>query len=284
MRLRYSKYSINDGMQKIKTKTALGLSTLVLAFAGTGGISVLTFGSAHAASPNENGCSFVETPSSWTLRSDCSSTAEINVPAGITLVGSGYTISPTFTKTDNSNNAALGVLSDNVTVKNLTINGVGGKNLHGINVFETAGVVLNDVTLKNNKHSGLVVNGSNVTVNNITTMQNGLYWGGIDVDQGSGVTTAAALTVNGTSTQTEPLSLDIHVDDTSKNVSVVDTNAQYLVTSDGNVGAVYTLKSTASTKDSCKNSGWQNLRNTSGGFKNQGACVSYVASNGKSQH
>lgn len=39
-----------------------------------------------------------------------------------------------------------------------------------------------------------------------------------------------------------------------------------------------------SDKDACKNNGWMTAVDANGhGFKNQGACVSYVASNGKSQ-
>jgi hypothetical protein len=39
---------------------------------------------------------------------------------------------------------------------------------------------------------------------------------------------------------------------------------------------------TATSKDQCKNGGWQNFNDGSGnGFKNQGDCVSYVASKGK---
>lgn len=38
-------------------------------------------------------------------------------------------------------------------------------------------------------------------------------------------------------------------------------------------------------KEACKNNGWKTAVNANGtSFKNQGACVSYVASNGKSQH
>jgi len=41
----------------------------------------------------------------------------------------------------------------------------------------------------------------------------------------------------------------------------------------------------ATDKDACKNDGWKTLVNANGdGFKHQGACVSYVASGGKSQH
>jgi hypothetical protein len=40
-----------------------------------------------------------------------------------------------------------------------------------------------------------------------------------------------------------------------------------------------------SNKDACKKDGWKNLTDANGNpFKNQGLCVSYVASNGKSAH
>ncbi|MBC7564766.1 hypothetical protein H7100_00830 [Candidatus Saccharibacteria bacterium] len=271
-------YNVRSYVQKIKIKTTIALSSIALVL-GVGGLS-LAMSSLAGAIPAVS-CSFAKLGNAWTLQADCSSSAQIDVPAGVTLDGGGYTISPSFAKTDNSNNAALGVLSDNVTIKNLTINGVNGIKLHGINVFEATGVVLNNVTLENNVRNGLVVNGSKVTVNNITTMNNGQ--GGIDVDKGS-VSTPAVLTVIGTSTQTETAGFDIYIDNaTSTYNSVIDTNSQYFVTY--NVirtgDAVYTLKSQA--KAMCKDGGWETGLYARQDFKNQGACVSNVASNGKSQ-
>jgi len=52
-------------------------------------------------------------------------------------------------------------------------------------------------------------------------------------------------------------------------------------------GTVYNFEPyvVATDKDACKDDGWKTLRAADGSsFKNQGACVSYVASNGKSQH
>ena len=272
-------YNVRNYVQKIKTKTTIALSSIALVL-GVGGLS-LSMSSLVGATP-PTGCSFAVLGNVWNLQADCSSPAQIDVPAGVTLDGGGYTISPSFTKTDNSNNAALGVLSDNVTIENLTVNGANGTKLHGINVYTAIGVVMNDVTLENNGHNGLVVNGSNVTVNNITTMNNG--WGGIDVDKG-GVSTPAVLTVNGTSTQTETSGLDIYVDNnTSTYNSIVDTNSQYFVTYNVKQtgDAVYTLKSQA--KGMCKDGGWATGLYAHQNFKNQGACVSDVASKGKSQH
>jgi len=167
-----------------------------------------------------------------------------------------------------------------VTVKDLTIDGTGGTNLHGINVYEATGVLLDNVTLENNGHNGLVVNGSTVTVNNITTANNG--WGGVDVDLGGGVPPPAVLTVNGVSHHNEAYGKDLYVDDTSKDVSVIDTNSQYS-TADSVFAVgdrVYTLVDPApNTMNQCKNGGWENFSNPE--FKNQGQCVSYVQSNEK---
>lgn len=96
-----------------------------------------------------------------------------------------------FSKTDNDNNAVVGVKGvDNVIINNLEINGTDGVDLHGINVYLSSNVALNDVTSRNNR-SGVVVNGSEVTVNNITTKGN--IWHGINVDNGGGVTEPSVL-------------------------------------------------------------------------------------------
>lgn len=207
-------------------------------------------------------------------------TSEISVnTSGVTIDGNGQTLTPTFTKSSSSNNSTFGIYGSNVTIKDLIIDGTNGTNLHGVNAYEATNVNLNDVTLENNDRNGLVVNGSTVTVDNLTTFNNG--WGGVDVDQGSGVTTPATLTVNGISHQTEANGKDLYIDDTLKTgVSVVDTNSQYVY--QNNVfqpnDRVYTLKSTF--KNECKDNGWKLLTDMSGNsFKNQGQCVSYVQSN-----
>lgn len=216
------------------------------------------------------GCSFDDSVAGvWSLESDCTSSAQINVPAGTTVEGNGYTISPSFTKTSNSNNSAIGIINaDGVTINDLTIDGSGGTALHGVHAYVSDNINLNDVTLLDNDRSGLVVNGSIVTVENITTGGNG--WHGINVDLGGGVTGPAVLTVNGTSAQTD--ALHIYLDDSTKDVSVVDTESQYVASHPGAQpnDLLYTLKSTLGS-DSCKKGGWATF--TSPAFKNQGQCV-----------
>ena len=59
----------------------------------------------------------------------------------------------------------------------------------GLQVYRSSKVSLKDVTLKDNTAAGLIVNGSTVMANRLYTSGNG--WYGVNVDQGTGVTTLA---------------------------------------------------------------------------------------------
>jgi hypothetical protein len=230
------------------------------------------------ATPIVAGCNFDESiPGTWKLLADCTSTAEIYVPTNTTVDGANHTISAGFSKTDNSNNAVLGVVGDaNVTIENLTIEGSNGPNLHGINTYVSTNVSVHDVSLKNVQHIALNVNGTDVTVSKVTTSNSG--WEGIDVDSGSGVTAASTLNVNGPMNQFNE-ARDIYIDNTSKPSFVNDVLGQYSYKNNVfNPGdRLYTeLVVSPSTKDQCFNGGWQNFQVK---FKNQGDCVSSVVSN-----
>ncbi len=255
-------------MKKYLTTGLLVLGFLATAVFSTSSVSALT---------TVNGCSFDDsTAGVWKLTADCTSTAQINVPSNTVVRGGGHTISPNFSKTGEDNNAAIGVINaSNVTIRNLTINGASSVKLHGVNVFESTNVKLVRTTLKNNPRTGLVVNGSVVTVRDLTTAGNG--WGGVDVDLGSGVTMPASLTVKGISNHSDVA--HIYVDDSTKAVSVNDVRGQYMVSHPGIQpnDKLYTLKKVVTTKNQCKNGGWQNVMTAKHwGFKNQGQCVSYV--------
>lgn len=176
------------------------------------------------------------------IQSDISVGQQVNINKDITINGNSYTVSPTFTKTDNSNNSVFGIYSPGVTISNLTIDGTLGTNLHGINTYMVTNILLDNLLISNNDRTGIVVNGSMVTVNNITTSGNG--WHAINVDQGTGVTTEARLTIEGTSSHNE--TYHIFLDDIDKNVSVNDTNPKQYDYTHGTSPAVwglYTLKS-----------------------------------------
>lgn len=174
------------------------------------------------------------------LDSDISLAKQATITKSVVVNGNNHVVSPTFTKTDNDNNSAIGIQSDNVTINNLTEDGANGTNLHGINVNAVKGVVLNSVTVQNNDRSGLNVNASKVTVTNLTTAHNG--WDGVDVDK-----TGALLTVKGTSHHDETTP-DIYID--TRGVGKVnDVNHQYDFVNNVKQSGdrVYTLKLAAPT-------------------------------------
>ena len=270
------RHVINGGKNKMKKNLFVASSILGLLLSA-GGLSSTMSGVASATPiTNLNGCAFEESGSVWTLQSNCNSTQEINVPVGVTLDGGNYTISPTFSYTTNSNNAAVGVLSSNVTIQNLTIDGALGVKLHGINVYSATGVTISHVTVKNMKRSGIVVNGSVVSVSSVTTANNG--WVGIDVDLGSGITSPAILNIVGPMTQTDLA--QIYVDDTRKAVTVNDLLHQYSVSHPGITDALYT-RIYAADKQTCKDGGWKLGLSATQSFKNQGQCVAHFQSTGE---
>ena len=171
--------------------------------------------------------------------SDIHVSSIFNINKAVAVDGNGHTIFGVFAKTTNSNNSVIGILHDNVVLRNLTVDGSSGINLHGVNIYTAKGILLDNVTAINN-NAGIIVNGSTVTVNNINTSNNS--WGGINVDQGTNVTTPASLTVNGTSHQSEASA--IWEDDTQKDVTVIDAKSQYTYTDYGYT-RVYTLDKTA---------------------------------------
>ncbi len=157
--------------------------------------------------------------------SDITTTQELVVETAVTINGNGFTITPDFTL-NGGNNSVLEIFDiDSVEVNDLVIDsGLGNtKNLHGINIYESDDVTLNSVISKNNGKSGVVVNGSGVTVDDITTSGNG--WHGINVDQGGNVTQQAKLTIKETSSHDE--SWHIYLDNVNNDVQVVDVDGQY---------------------------------------------------------
>jgi hypothetical protein len=259
----------------VKNKVFVAVSTLGLVLSA-GGLSLTMAGSASATTLTAiSGCVFAESGNVWTLQSNCNSTQEIVVPAGVTLDGDDYTISPAFPKSGNSNNTAVGVLTNNVTIQNLTIDGTNGPSLHGINVYNSTGVTLDEVTVKNMDHTGIVVNSSVVSVSKVTTVNN--RWNGINVDQKT--SQAAILNIVGPMTQTDQY--QTYVDDIRKSVTVNDFLHQYSVSHPHTTDALYTRSAT--DKQSCKDDGWKLGLSATQSFKNQGQCVSHFESgDGKS--
>ena len=73
-------------------------------------------------------------------------------------------------------------VSANVTINNLTINGAinnEAKTKHGLNINQAGTVMLNNVTVQNNRWYAVMNNGSALVVDGLTTTGN--QWG-INVD------------------------------------------------------------------------------------------------------
>ncbi len=272
----------------VRNKVSVAVSVLGLIL-GAGGLSLSAASLASADSTTTvNGCTFETSATTWTLLSNCDSTQQIDLPAGITLDGDNFTISPTFTITDSTNNSAIGIVTaNNVTVKDLSIDGsregllpnkqgVPKGTLHGINVYVSSGVKIDHVRVSNMGHTGIVVNGSVATVSNVTTINNG--WSGIDVDLGLGVTTPATLNIVGPMAQSD--AAQIVVDDVRKPVTVNDYLHQYSRAQFGNT-AIYT-RIFATDKQACKDGGWKLGLSATQSVENQGQCVSHFESDGKS--
>lgn len=156
-----------------------------------------------------------------TLDASFEVSATVQVNRSVTIDGNDETITA-----GGAISHVILITASDVTIKDLTVDGDDNM-VHGIQAYVVTGITLENITSINNGKSGILVNGSTVTVTDVTTSGNG--WHAINVDQGSGVTTVAALTISGTSSHGETVPA-IWVDDSSKDVSVTDTNSQYTAT------------------------------------------------------
>jgi hypothetical protein len=180
------------------------------------------------------------------LTADVTTTAQVTVDKAITLDGNGFTLDADFFKaapSANDNNSAIGVQSDDVTIMDVVVTSSGDlpwpKQLHGINVYESTGVVLDGVSVSGLEGSGVVVNSSEVMISDITTANNG--WNAINVDKKT--SQDSQLTIKNTSVHGEisPITPHIYIDDTAKAAVVIDQDSQYDFADFGNA-RVYTLK------------------------------------------
>ena len=125
-----------------------------------------------------------------TLTGTSGYTQAFNINKSITLDGQNHKITVK-EKTGGGHVHVLGINADNVTVKNLTIDG-GDESRSGISVYRAEGVKLENVTSENNTASGVVVNNSEVTADGLKTANNG--WHGVNVDPKDGDRASIVLT------------------------------------------------------------------------------------------
>lgn len=147
------------------------------------------------------------------LNENLSLADDVDVTKSLTIDGNSKTLTSNFVKTGNDNNSALSILASNVTVKNLTVDGVDSdKNqLHGINAYQATNVTVENVTARNYR-SGVLYNGATGTLKNSAFANN--KWHDINVDK-----SGANVTVSGVNTH-EGAQPDIYVDNDKAGVTV----------------------------------------------------------------
>ena len=130
--------------------------------------------------------------------------SDVDITKSLTIDGNGKTITANFIKSGNDNNSALSVLANDVTIKNVTLDGVdpATNQLHGINAYMVQNLLVDGVTAKNFR-TGILYNGSTGTIQNVHTVNN--IWHGINIDK-----EGANVNVLGNNTHTE--ALNIYVD------------------------------------------------------------------------
>lgn len=129
---------------------------------------------------------------------------DVDITKPLTIDGNGKTITANFIKSGNDNNSALSVLANDVTIKNVTLDGVdpATNQLHGINAYMVQNLLVDGVTAKNFR-TGILYNGSTGNIQNVHTINN--IWHGINIDK-----EGANVNVLGNNTHTE--ALNIYVD------------------------------------------------------------------------
>lgn len=146
------------------------------------------------------------------INQDIALTDDVDITKRLTIDGNGRTITANFVKTGNDNNSALSVFANDVTIKNLILDGVNpvANQLHGINAHQVTDLLVDGVTARNFR-TGILYNGSTGTIQNVHTQNN--IWHGINIDKDG-----ANVDVIGNNTHTEDF--NIYVDDDTKNVTV----------------------------------------------------------------
>lgn len=158
------------------------------------------------------------------LNKNLSLASDVDVTNSVTIDGNNYMLTGDFVKVDGSNNSVLSVQADNVVVQNLTVDGVnsGVNKLHGVNVYESTDVTVDNVTARNFL-SGVAYNSSTGIVKNGSFSNNA--WHDINVDQKT--SQAASVTVTGTNIH-DGSQADIYVDDDTKGVTVTANNYSWV--------------------------------------------------------
>lgn len=161
----------------------------------------------------------IEAGKNIVVTADFTTDAQLQITKAITVNGNVHTITAgTWTDANTTSKGDAHLVSINagdnaVIIKNITLTGakhIGDNNASGLNVYLSSNVTLDKVTLKDNEAAGMIVNGSTVTANGLTTSGNG--WGGVNVDKGSNVDTTTSFTFDAASTFNDKTGVAVYSD------------------------------------------------------------------------
>ncbi len=140
--------------------------------------SAVTYGDLQSAVDAASGGDVLQVNENLVLDSD------VDIDKPLTIDGNYKSISagPAFVKTGNDNNSLLSVLDNDVTIKNVTLDGVDpvAKELHGINAYQAERLHV-EFVLAMNFRTGILYNGSTGTIRFVTTRDN--LWHGVNIDK-----------------------------------------------------------------------------------------------------
>ena len=176
------------------TAVSVGRATITATAGGVSATCVVTV--------SEEGISVTDTQSLFEAVETAEAGAIIRLTAGtyafndnlyidksLTLSGSGSVVIERGTENWGTNSTGrtslITVAADDVTIRNVTVQGaetIGSNYAHGINVWQSENVRIENVVAKDNDGVGVLVNDSAVTLSNVQTSGNG--WGGVNVDTG----------------------------------------------------------------------------------------------------
>ena len=135
------------------------------------------------------------------IQNNITVTKPIVVQKKLTIDGNGYTISGSADWTSTSGNQTMFTAqfaAGNLTLKDINLNN-GPK--YGIQSYDGATVILNNVSITGFRYGGVLANGGNVEIIDLHLGYNGTDTNnGIEIDKGASATNNPTLTMNGTLT------------------------------------------------------------------------------------
>ncbi len=119
------------------------------------------------------------------LKADIALSKALTIDRAVTINGNGHSL---------DKNVVIGSQGKNVTLNDVEVNN--NEDAYAVQVYDTYGVTLNNVTATSSQKGAILINGSTVKLTGTTTVDG--PWGGIEVSKGKNAKGMPELTVEGT--------------------------------------------------------------------------------------